>query len=367
MTDTSDSTPPAPPPPPLPPPPAVPPWWIYPPRRRGFLRRILFGLWVLVFVCSVLLNVYLMIAVSKRMEMGLAKTTIQSGAADQVVAVYNIQDVIDEDAARKFEEFHREIVGDGNIKAVVLRIDSPGGGVAAADQIHSLVEDLRNRGGKKVVVSMGAIATSGAYYVSAPADCIVAEETTVTGSIGVLMAWMVVKGTLEKIGVESVVIKSDRAEGWKDEVSLFHRPDQRQRAHLQAMLNDMQKRFEQVVKEGRGKRLKTRLEQYTVKVPDAEDQREEQRTDLEPFNGKVYLSRQAKELGLIDEIGYRDKAIDMAKELAGAPGAKVVLYRPYKSLFQRMLEAKAPPSLQLDADMLERLQSPRILLMWKAD
>ena len=266
----------------------------------------------------------------------------------------------------QFEEFHREIIRDHRVKAVLLRVDSPGGAVAASDQIHSLVVDLKKHG-KKVVVSMGAMATSGAYYISAPADRIVAEETTVTGSIGVVMGWMVLRGTLEKIGVESVIIKSHDAEGWKDEISPFRQPDPRQRAHLQTILDDMQKRFEHVVRDGRGEKLMTRVERYTVKVGEGETAREEQRTDLEPFNGKVYLSGEAKELGLIDEIGYMDHAIDLARQLAAAPRAKVVVYRTYRSFLQRMLEARSGQSLQLDTRLLDRLQSPQIMLMWKAD
>jgi protease-4 len=324
------------------------------------------GLCVIIFILSIILNIVLMAAIPGRIETGLAKSTIRDGVDDQIVAVYNVQDVIDDEAARRFEEFHREIIRDHMVKAVLLRIDSPGGGVAASDQIHSLVVDLRKRG-KKVVVSMGSMATSGAYYIAAPADCIVAEETTITGSIGVIMGWMVLRGTLEKIGVESVIIKSRNAEGWKDEISPFRQPDPRQRAHLQALLDDMQKRFEHVVREGRGEKLMTRVERYTVKVGEGETVHEEQRTDLEPFNGKVYLSDEARELGLVDEIGYLERAIDLARQLAAAPRAKVVVYRAYKSFLQRMLEARSGQSLQLDARLLDRLQSPQIMLMWKAD
>jgi protease-4 len=348
------------------PPPTATPMWVCQPRRSAW-RGILIGFCLLIFCLSVVLNVCLMIAVSRGVEMGLVKTTVQSGAEDKVVALYKLHDVIDSEAAERFEDFYREIVGNSKVKAVVLRVDSPGGAIEPSDRIHELVGKLRTKGGKKIVVSMGAVAASGGYYVSAPADCIVAEETTITGSIGVIMAWAVLKGTLEKIGVESVVIKSQNADSWKDEVSPFRQPDDLQRAHLKEQLNKMQKRFEEVVRQGRGDKLKLRRRSYNVEVPDGQTVRQEHRSELEPFNGKIYMSREALELGLIDEIGYQDKAVAKAKELAGVPEARVVVYRAYKSLLGRLLEVRSSQTPLLDARLIERLQSPQIMLMWKAE
>ncbi|GAG23123.1 unnamed protein product, partial [marine sediment metagenome] len=257
---------------------------------------------------------------------------------------------------------YMEVSRDQNVKAVVLRVNSPGGGVAHSDQIYSLVKKLREVGGKKVVASMGGIAASGGYYVCAPADAIVAEPTTITGSIGVIMGWMVVKGTLDRIGMETVMLKSSNARGWKDEISPFKQPDERQKRHLRKILDTMQARFEKVVKEGRGQRLKTNRVSYTVRTGQGEEAREVKITETEPLNGKVYMPDEALAFGLIDKIGYQEVAIDRAADLARLTNPNVVVYRRAKGLLVELLEAKSASTVRLDASLLDRLQTPRILM-----
>ena len=269
---------------------------------------------------------------------------------DQTVAVYRIQGIIDGTASETFAAFADEVVRDGDIKAVLLRVESPGGTVSDSDRIHAQVKRIRDAG-KKVVVSMGGVAASGGYYVSAPADEIFAEPTTITGSIGVLMNWIVLEKALEHIGVEPVTIKSRRTADWKDEVSPFRGPTEPQREHLLSVLDEIQARFEQIVRDGRGDRLRTRVVSET---------------DTEPFNGKVYLAEEAKRLGLIDSIGYQSEAVDRAARLAGLREPRVVRYKRRKSVFERLIGAESPPALGISAETLESLQTPRVLLMWKA-
>jgi protease-4 len=355
-------------PPPAPPLPAQPPWWYYQRPRGGFFRRLLRGLGILVFILSIMLNIYLIFALSLKFEgVGTSQTVLRPGSDREVVAVYRLNGVVEDEMVEDFSRFTRDILHNGHVKAVVLRVDSPGGAASSSDQIHAMIKDLQTQGGKKVVVSMGGMAASGGYYISAPADEIFAEETTVTGSIGVIAAWVVIKGTLDKIGMEAVIIKSSDAEGWKDTISSFQKPEERHRAAVLAILNSVQKRFEQVVREGRGDRLKTRQITYKMKVGEGEYVQEIERTDTQPLNGEIFMPHQAMELGLIDAIGYEDAAIDRAGELAGLTKPKVVVYKAQRNFLTRLLDERASTSIKLSPQLLDELQTPRLLLMWKVD
>ncbi|MFP3937152.1 MAG: S49 family peptidase [Phycisphaerae bacterium] len=348
--------------PPQPPPQPVAP---QPQRRKKgsrFVRTLVGGILLL----SILLNVYLVVMIAAQLSGPFQKDVIREGQKDQTVAVYELTGMIDGDAAGRFLNFYREVATDPNVRAVVLRVESPGGGLTASDQIYQVVRRIRDDG-KKVVVSMGAVAASGGYYVSAPADEIVAEPTTITGSIGVLMQWFVLKGTLEKLGVEPVVMKSDDARAWKDELSLLESPEKHHREHLQGILNNMQDRFEDVVREGRADKLNTSTNRRTIRAEDGDDDQETTITETEPLNGKIYLADEALEFGLIDRVGYLDTAIDRAQELAGLPKAHVVRYQSRPPLLAQLLGRSAAPNTLIDADSVEQLRSPRLMLLWKVE
>lgn len=348
--------------PPQPPPQPVAP---QPQRRKKgsrFVRTLVGGILLL----SILLNVYLVVMIAAQLSGPFQKDVIREGQKDQTVAVYELTGMIDGDAAGRFLNFYREVATDPNVRAVVLRVESPGGGLTASDQIYQVVRRIRDDG-KKVVVSMGAVAASGGYYVSAPADEIVAEPTTITGSIGVLMQWFVLKGTLEKLGVEPVVMKSDDARAWKDELSLLESPEKHHREHLQGILNNMQDRFEDVVREGRAGKLNTSTNRRTIRAEDGDDDQETTITETEPLNGKIYLADEALEFGLIDRVGYLDTAIDRAQELAGLPKAHVVRYQSRPPLLAQLLGRSAAPNTLIDADSVEQLRSPRLMLLWKVE
>jgi len=344
--------------PPTPPPP---PWWASQPKRSSPVKRILLGLGTLLFILSIVMNVYLLILLAARLEDGFDKTTITPGEQGQTVAIYQVAGFIDSEAVQRFSRFHSEVKADENIKAVVLRVSSPGGGVAASDQIHHLVKDLADNG-KTIVVSMGGMATSGGYYISAPAREIIAEPTTVTGSIGVLMVWPILSGTLDKLGIEMVVMKSTNAEGWKDETLGLAKPDSRQRRHLQELLDKLQSDFESVVRAGRGSRLKTR--KVTIRIGDGETAKTV--TETEPFNGKIYLPDEAKRLGLIDHVGYLSKAVDRAAALAGLVKPNVIRYEHRRGLLAELMKSQHGSALSLSTKSIDEFQTPRILLMWKA-
>ena len=308
--------------------------------------------------------VTLMAAASPDVTSRFQRQTIRAGDSDQVIAVIDIVGVIDDRAARRFATFTQEVSSDRNVKAVLMRVASPGGGVSASDQMHNMVTKLK-ASGKTVVVSMGNVAASGGYYISAGADKIFAEPTTITGSIGVFMTWPVAKGTLEKLGVEMVVIKSTHARGWKDEISYLKQPAVHHRKHLQGILDKMQEQFESVVRNGRGERLKTKPASYAV-MPTANSAVIDHITEIEPFNGKVYMADKAMDLGLVDEIGYLGDAIAAAGNLAALPNAKVVRYSVRRGRLATLLEGRQNDTFGLNTKTLDELQTPRMMMMWKA-
>ncbi|MGC9455395.1 MAG: S49 family peptidase [Phycisphaerae bacterium] len=361
------SPPPArPPQPPHPAPPAAPvPGAAQPqPRRKGsrFVRTVVGS----VLLLSILLNVYLLIMIASQLAGPFQETVIREGQKDQTIAVYELSGIIDGEAASRFLTFYHEIASGSDVRAVVLRVESPGGGLTASDQIYQVVRRIRDDG-KTVVVSMGAVAASGGYYVSAPADEIIAEPTSITGSIGVLMQWFVLKGTLEKLGVEPVVMKSDDAQAWKDEISIYDEPAEHHREHLQKILNSMQDRFEQVVRQGRAGRLQTTTTRRTITAGSGDEAEEVTFTETEPLNGKIYLADEALEFGLVDRIGYMEQALDRAEELAGLPDAHVVQYRARPPLLAQLMGRSSEPNTLISPDTIEKLRSPRLMLLWKVE
>lgn len=341
-------------------------YWPYPmpPRRRSRVLPIILGI---LLMLSVLMNVLLLAAVgvlasASSADAAFTTTTISDGDSNQTIALYRVSGMIEENASRDFAAFANEVLGSSGVKAVVLRIDSPGGTVAASDQIHAQVKRIQATG-KKVIVSMGGMATSGAYYISAPADEIYAEPTTITGSIGVIMSWLVVEGTLDKLGVQSVVLKSAAATAWKDELSPFDMPSEYQRQHLQGLLDDMQKQFENVVRSGRGSKLKTRNNQVTLTAPSTGQAREI--TEIEPLNGKVYMAQEAmNDYGLVDAIGYESDALARAGTLANLSRPRVVRYDRSKGLLETVLTGPSSGAV-VDQKLIDSVSTPRIMMLWK--
>lgn len=196
---------------------------------------------------------------------------------------------------------------DGAVKAVVLRVNSPGGTVTASDTMYDMVKRFREETGKPVVASCQEVAASGAYYVSCATDAIIAQPTTVVGSIGVIFSSFNVEGTLNMIGVRPEVVKSGRL---KDMGSPFKPLGSEERQLMQRMIDEYHARFVAVVRAGR---------------PLPHDATIEDMTD-----GRVFTGEQAQALGLVDRLGTLQDALDVAREKANAKFARAVMYkRPY--------------------------------------
>lgn len=331
-----------------------------PPGRRSLFRRVMSCAAVLLILSSVVMNVYLVMLLGAVTRGDLDKSVVRDGRDDQVVAVYSVIGLIDGKAASRFSAFYHAVRDDENVKAVVIRVDSPGGGVSASDQIHQMVSALRNEYGKKVVISMGGVAASGGYYISAPGDTIYAEPTTITGSIGVIMPLPVIKGFLDKYGIDMVFIRSKQSQRWKAAINYFEQPDEEVLKARQALLTAMHAKFEQVVRSGRGSKLKTT--EVEVHVRDF-DGREVTVKQTEPLNGRVYMADAALRRGLVDKIGYTEDAIDAAAELAALGEPKVVQYSQRRTLRERM--GFSDVSTGINAEVVERYLTPQPMLLWQ--
>jgi len=191
---------------------------------------------------------------------------------------------------------------DESVKSVVLRIDSPGGGVGPSQEIHDELQLLSKI--KPVVASMGSAAASGGYYIAAPTDLIVANPGTITGSIGVIMQFTNLQELFEKIGLKSQVVKSGEH---KDIGSPVRPMSDKDRAILQAMIDDVHSQFIEAVAAGR--------ELPPEKVRELAD-------------GRIFTGRQARDLGLVDELGGLQLAIRKAANLGGIEGEPQVVYPP---------------------------------------
>ena len=197
------------------------------------------------------------------------------------------------------------------VKAVVLQIESPGGSVAACQEILNEIERLE----KPIVVSLGTLAASGGYFISAKADKIVAQPGTLTGSIGVISQVPNLKGLFEKLGIEMEVFTAGK---YKDMYAGVRELTAEERELLQEMTDQLYDQFVQVVVDGRG------LSEAKVR-------------DL--ATGQLYTGEEAKELGLVDELGGLNTAIDLAASLAGIKEPKVEYYkREVPSLLSSLLE-----------------------------
>jgi protease-4 len=202
------------------------------------------------------------------------------------------------------------------VKAIVLRIDSPGGGVVPSQEIHDAVKRIKNKSNKVIIASMGTVAASGGYYIAAATDRIIANPGTLTGSIGVIMETANLEGLLKKIGVEGVVIKSGR---FKDVGSPLRKMSDEERKLLQAVMDDVHHQFIQAVAEGRS------LEPSEV-VPLAD--------------GRIFTGRQAKEARLVDELGDLEDAIRIAAEVAGIEGEPKVVEPRKRFSIRDILESR---------------------------
>lgn len=236
------------------------------------------------------------------------------GVVELNYPIYSSTDIV-----RQFKKFAK----DESIKSILLRIDSPGGGVAASQEIYEIIKKTRDDG-KPVIVSFGSIAASGGYLAACGSSMIVSNPGSITGSIGVIANFISWKELTDKIGIEDNTIKSGEL---KDAGNPFRDMNEIDKEYFQDIVNNSFEQFFKVVKEER-------------KIP------EEKLRDI--ANGRVFTGEQALKLGLVDKLGTLEDAIKLAAELGGIEGEPILVReRRRLSFWERTLEYKS------DSDLME--------------
>ncbi len=258
-------------------------------------------------------------------------------AGKEGVAIVRVEGPI-LDSYQTVEEL-QAFADDPLVKAIVIRIDSPGGGVAPSQEIYNAVNRVRREHNKTVVASMGTVAASGGYYIAVATDRILANPGTLTGSIGVIMQMANFQELLEKIGVKSVVVKTGK---FKDLGSPFRPMVEEERQLLESVMNDTLSQFIEAVADGRS------MDAAEVELL---------------ADGRVFTGRQAKSVLLIDEIGDLHDAIKLAGELGGIEGSPRVLETTKPFSFQEFLESRFLGGIRSLAP--SRFSSP-LLYLWVA-
>ena len=206
---------------------------------------------------------------------------------------------------------------DKHVKAVILKVDSPGGEVLASDEIYNAVRAFQEDSGKPVVCSMGSLAASGGYYVSSGCRWIVANELTITGSIGVIMHGWNYRGLMDKVGLAPMTYKSGKFKDMLSGERATNEIPAEERAMVQSLIDETYGKFKDVVADGRGAAHDLNKKEGKPLADNWEDY----------ADGRVVSGTQALELGLVDELGDFDAAVDRTLKLAGLKDSNLIEYR----------------------------------------
>ena len=261
---------------------------------------------ILIAVLAVLFLVGATVLASQLLGKG---TRMTWGTSQEKVGVVEIKGIISDSRTtlKQLDDFR----DDPSIKAIVLRINSPGGAVGPSQEILREVEKIRSK--KKVVASLGTLAASGGYYIACGADLIMANKGTATGSIGVIMEFTNVEGLTKKIGLDFFILKSGR---YKDVGSPFRPMTPEEKEYMQHLLDNIYQQFLSDVARNR-------------KIP---------LEKLRPLaEGRIYTGEEARQLGLVDVFGNLEDAIEKAGRLGGIRGKVEAAYPPKESTLLRYL------------------------------
>lgn len=288
---------------------------------------------------------------------GFVEEIIEEGDDSSKIAVLDVDGVISDstDASSLFgavgynhQSFMKKlemVKEDDQVAGIVIRVNSPGGGVVESAQIHDKIQEIKKETKKPIYISMGATAASGGYYISAPADKIFASPETLTGSLGVIMQGINYGKLAEKVGIETVTIKSGQ---YKDIMSSTREMTDEERKILQDMIDSSYNEFVRVISEGRGM-----TDAQVRKIAD----------------GRIYNGRQAKANGLVDAFGYLEDVTDAMKKQIKNQNATVVRYTDetsFGSFFsmasQKLLGEKVDLSSVMKA--VSQPNSPRLMYLY---
>ncbi|MBT2582527.1 signal peptide peptidase SppA [Planococcus sp. ISL-109] len=289
-------------------------------------------------------------------DTGLGEQVLESGDANNRIAVLTVDGAIQDSGETPvfaavgynhdlFMEQLEAVKEDDSVKGVVLNVNSPGGGVVESAQIHDKITEIQEETGKPLYVSMGSMAASGGYYISAPAEKIFVNEETLTGSIGVIMQSVNYGELAERYGVDFVTIKSGP---YKDIMSPTRDMTEDERALLQEMLDSSYEQFVDVIEQGRD------MTEAEVK---------------EYADGRIMNGRQAVEANLADDFGFEEDVIQAMSEDFSLEGGEVFEYGAsgnWASLFAMKTSSFFGMDMEtkLIADMLTQNSGPRMMYLY---
>ncbi len=356
-----------PPPPSSPPPPPLITLPLTPPLKRGRGWMIFAIIVVVLLLISLLGNFTQLVGglmkgshVSTSMHQAgpkLDEVVLEDNDASDKIAVVEVEGIITSQGLQggfdRVELVRAQLeraASSRKVRAVILKVNSPGGEVLASDEIKGAIADFQKKTHKPVIASMGSLAASGGYYVSAPCEWIVANELTITGSIGVIMHGFNYRGLMDKIGLQPQVYKSGK---FKDMLSGSRRLDEipaEERAMVQSLIDQTYAKFKGVVGDGRAESFKLN-----------KGSGRKMSSDWESYaDGRVLSGKEAFNLGFVDELGNFQTAVERAKILAKIRVANLIQYRQrieFGDLFSLLGKSDShPPAVKIDLG----IEAPKI-------
>lgn len=283
--------------------------------------------WIIgiIVVLALLFGLFVLMLLSWIFSEESEETTTTGG---EKIAVVELKEPIlsSDEIVRQFKKYREN----RSIHAIVFRVESPGGGVAASQEIYEEVRKTRD-GGKPVIVSMGSVAASGGYYVSCGANTIVANPGTLTGSIGVIFQYLHFKDLMNKIGVDETTVKTGK---FKDSGSPFRKTTEEEKRYFNMLISDVYEQFVDVVTEERG------LDRtYVLKYAD----------------GRVFTGRQAYEYGFVDTLGTMEDAVSIAATKCGIKGKpSIVKEVKRKTFFEKFINDAASELTSVKQQFLQQ-------------
>lgn len=354
-----------------PPPGMLPSPMMYPPqpaaRGNGVFYSLLVALATSVFLFSLGLNfLFLVLAYigsgekADPNDVETVEQAIVDGNPSEKVAVIRLDGMILDKSKREFITLLDKVGRDPSWRALVIEVDSPGGGVTQSDEIYDAILRFKQARSIPVVVSMNSLAASGGYYVSMAADRILAQETTLTGSIGVIMSRIDVSGFADKYGIKDGSIVSDGAD-FKNAGSMTKPLTPAEEAYFKSVLNDAFGTFKARIAKGRPNLTSADIDAIA--------------------NGKIYSAHQALRLKLIDQIGYIDDAVAEAGKLASLSKPHAIRVERKLSTMEQLFGAEAASrtgganvgagtgglSLSITPETVEAFTRPRLMYLWSGN
>jgi protease-4 len=285
----------------------------------------------------------LLIFLSVGQKASFFEEVVEEGPRLNKILIINLEGVIDGRMSRDVCKQLSRAQKDRKIEGIIIRINSPGGMISSSDEIYNQIHKFRDETGRPVVAFMQGVAASGGYYASVGCEKIIAEPTCITGSIGVIIGYLVVEDLLEeKLGIQSVVIKSGEKKDWP---STFTSPTEEQLQYIrEKLITPAYERFVEIVADNR--------EGLTLR--DVEDL----------ADGSIFMAVEALNEKMIDGIGYLDEAIELVLNMAGIKDAQVIQYKKPFS-FSELMRYCSPDVLKISKATIYELTTPEPLYLWR--